>query len=64
HRLTEIRVALQKKTDVVRSGYESTRAKIRAQLSANTLVRDREYAFALYPEHQLRQFLTPLTNPE
>ena len=63
-RLTEIRVALQKHTEVVRSGYEATRAKVRAQLSANALVRDREYAFALHPENQLRQFLTPLSHPE
>ncbi len=64
HRLTEIRTALQKQADLVRSEYESTRTKVRARLSANALVRDREYAFALYPEHQLRQFLTPLSAGE
>ena len=63
-RLTEIRLALQKQANVVRSGYESTRAEIRAQLSANAYVRDREYAFALHPENQLRQFLTPLSAGE
>ena len=61
-RLTDIRVALQKQTDAIRTGYESTRADIRAQLSANALVTNREYAFALYPENQLRQFLLPLAN--
>ncbi len=61
HRLTEIRVALQKQTDAVRTDYETTRADIRAQLSANALVTNREYAFALYPESQLRQFLLPLS---
>ena len=63
-RLTEIRTALQKQADLVRSEYESTRTKVRARLSANALVHDREYAFALYPEHQLRQFLTPLSAGE
>ena len=63
-RLTEIRVALQKQTDAVRTDYESTRADIRAKLSANALVTNREYAFALYPENQLRQFLLPLSAGE
>jgi hypothetical protein len=60
-RLAEIRATLQKQTDSVRSVYETTRAEVRAQLAANVLVRNREYAFALYPEKQLRQFLTPLS---
>ncbi len=61
-RLTEIRQALQKQADVVRAEYQSTRAKVRAQLSANSVVRNREYSFGLYPELQLRQFLTPLAH--
>ncbi len=63
-RLTEIRLTLQKQADAVRTDYQSTRAKILAQMSANAVVRNREYSFALYPETQLRQFLTPLSNPE
>ena len=60
-RLTEIRLTLQKQTDAVRRDYESTRSEVAAQLSANALVTNREYAFALYPEKQLRPFLTPLS---
>jgi hypothetical protein len=61
-RLTDIRVSLQKQANAIRLDYESTCAKIRAQLSANSFVRDREYAFVLYPENLVRKFLTRLSN--
>ena len=63
-RVTEIRAALQLRTEAVRTEYESSRATLRSQLSSNALVRNREYAFGLYPEEQLRQFLTPLSTGE
>ncbi len=59
-RLSEIRGQLRFYTGTVRAVYEVERAKIQAQLSANTLIRNREYAFVLYPEEQVRQFLLPL----
>ena len=63
-RLTQIRLALQKQADDVRSDYQATRAQIRAQLSTNSFVTNREYAFGLFPENELRQFLVPLSNLE
>jgi hypothetical protein len=59
-RLAEIRAKLQSYTGTVRARYETARAKIQSQLAANSLIRNREYAFVLYPEDLVRQFLTPL----
>ena len=61
-RLTEIRAALQQQSQSIRNEYESLRSQIRSQLATNTHVRNREYAFAFYPEEPLRQFLTPLSD--
>jgi hypothetical protein len=60
-RLTEIRLALQSQTESIRRDFESARSTVQSQLAANTLVRNREYSFVLYPEDRLRQFLTPLS---
>jgi hypothetical protein len=62
-RLKEIRASLQAQTSTIRKEYELARSKIRAQLSTNRLVRNREYPFVLYPEQLLRDFLTPLSQP-
>jgi hypothetical protein len=62
--LTSIRAALQVHTGALRAEYEAARATIRAQLAANALVRNREYAFVLYPEEQVREFLTPLSQQQ
>lgn len=59
-RLMEIRSALLSYAEQTRAGYDQTRESVRAQLAANSLVRNREYAFVLYPEDQLREFLKPL----
>ena len=61
-RLTEIRSALLLHAEQTRSAYDQARLTLRSQLAANALVRNREYAFVLSPEDQLRQFLTPLAN--
>ena len=62
-RLASIRTELHSFTESLRTEYESTRATVRAQLSANSLIGNREYAFVLYPEEQVRQFLAPLSDP-
>lgn len=59
-RLETIRSLLQSYAAGVRAEYEATRAMIRARLSANTLIRNREFAFVLYPEELVKQFLVPL----
>lgn len=63
-RLEAIRTELRSLTKSLRAEYEARRATIRSQLSANTLIRNREYAFILYPEEHVRQFLMPLAHPE
>lgn len=62
-RLAEIRDKLRSYTGAVRVDYESIRAGLQAQLSANSLIRNREYSFVLYPEEVVRQFLSPLAEP-
>lgn len=59
-RLAEIRSQLLLQAEQARAAYDETRAKLRSQLATNALVRNREYAFVLSPEDQLRQFLIPL----
>jgi len=58
--LATINRTLQDDIATVRAEYESRRSQIRARLTANSLIRNREYSFVLYPEEQVRQFLTPL----
>ncbi len=60
-RLAQIRSELQALTGSIRADYESERTAIQAQLSANSLIRNREYSFVLHPEEQARQFLLPLS---
>ena len=64
NRLNEIRAELRSQAESIRQKYELERAKIRSQLAANAVIRNREFPFLLYPEPLLRQFLTPLAeNP-
>lgn len=60
-RLAEIRAKLMAHTAAIRARYESSRATIQSQLSANAMIRNREYAFVLYPDNLVRDFLTPLS---
>ena len=60
-RLAEIQSELKTYTKSIRKDYEELQAKLRSQLAANALVRNREYPFVLYPELQLQQFLAPLS---
>ena len=57
----KIREELAAFTTALRDSYESSRTTIKARLSANALIRNREYAFAIYPEELLRNFLMPLS---
>lgn len=59
-RLDEIRLKLLELSGPLRSSYEAERKSILGQLSANHLIRNREYSFALFPEQQVRDFLMPL----
>lgn len=58
--LATINRTLQDEIGPIRAGYETRRSQIRARLAANSLIKNREYSFVLYPEDQVRQFLTPL----
>lgn len=58
--LVTINRVLHDQIETVRADYESRRSNIRARLAANSLIRNREYSFVLYPEEQVREFLTPL----
>lgn len=59
-RLEAIRAELQSHVVTVRAEYEATRAAIRSRLSTNSSIRNREFAFVLYPEEQVKEFLLPL----
>jgi hypothetical protein len=61
-RLAKIRAELQSYTGTIAAHYESERTRLETQLSANSLIRNREYSFVLYPEEHVRQFLVPLAN--
>lgn len=62
-RLAEIRKELSSQTAAVRSRYELSRSTLQAQRTANSLIRNREYSFVLYPENLVREFLLPLSAP-
>lgn len=59
-RLEQLRGELRAHAEGVRMEYAAEESAITAQLSANKLLVDREFSFVLYPEEQLREFLTPL----
>lgn len=59
-RIEQIRQELKSQTIEIRSQYETEKSDIEAQLMSNKLINDREFPFILYPEQQLRDFLTPL----
>ena len=58
-RLSEIRKILLSSIGSVLARYEADRDRIQARLSANALIRNREFSFVLYPEALLREFLLP-----
>ena len=60
-RINEIRAALAQYVKPVQTEYEHKRVTVRAQLNANSLIRNREFAFVLYPEELVRDFLVPLS---
>ena len=60
-RLAKIQADLQSYTGTVRAQYEAERFRIESQISANSLITNREYSFILYPEELVRQFLLPLS---
>ena len=60
-RISEIRAALSQYVKPIQTEYEHKRATVRAQLTANSLIRNREFAFVLYPEELVRDFLVPLS---
>ena len=61
-RLVTIRANLQDLVRTRKEEYESKKRRIESQLAANSLLRNREYSFLLYPEDQVRGFLEPLAN--
>lgn len=61
-RLNEIRATLVQHVRPIQADYESRRTTLRAQLTANSLIRNREFAFVLYPEDLVYDFLVPLSH--
>lgn len=61
HRMLEdIRSSLRKHAEPIRQKYDASRRDLQNRLAANSLLKNREFAFALYPEQQVREFLLPL----
>jgi hypothetical protein len=59
-RLMEIRERLNRETAKSQALLESELQCVRQQLQANSILEDREFSFALYPEEKLRPFLMGL----
>ncbi|WP_010583873.1 hypothetical protein [Schlesneria paludicola] len=58
-RLQEIRTDLGRETARILADYQRKRDDLQTQITANTLIKNREFSFVLYPEGVLRQFLQP-----
>jgi hypothetical protein len=56
----EIRERLNRETAKSQELLESELQSVRQQLQANSILEDREFSFALYPEEKLRPFLMGL----
>lgn len=56
-RLSAIRSSLQSHVQEIRQGYEAEQVRLKTELAANSLLRNREYPAALYPESLLKEFL-------
>lgn len=63
-RLSEIRTDLSRHVKPIQSEYEQQRTTVQSQLMANSLIRNREFAFVLYPQDSVRNFLVPLSQPK
>ncbi len=59
-RLKEITHQLREEAEEARTALEANVVEIRQELHANSILEDREFSFALYPEEKLRPFLTQL----
>ena len=58
-RLKKLRVCLAEHAAAQRRSAMDELAEVERQLRANTVLQDREYSFALFPEALLRKFLVP-----